>query len=87
MEFRASLDYTRPCVKNSRAREMAKSVKCLLFKHEDLGLVPTYLHTKPGTVSCNCNLSTGQAETGGLSRAHRPDRLADPVSSMVYLKK
>lgn len=46
--------------------EVAQSVKCLLKKHEDIGLTLRSRIKKPGMVACTCNRNTVEAETGGF---------------------
>lgn len=41
-------------------------MKCLLKKHEDIGLTLRSRIKKPGMVACTCNRNTVEAETGGF---------------------
>lgn len=43
---------------------MARSVKCLLYKHEALISAPPALMEKSGAVLCPCNPSVEWVETG-----------------------
>lgn len=45
-------------------REMAQSIKCLPYTHEDLVGYPTTHVLKLSAVACTDNLSSGEMETG-----------------------
>lgn len=48
-----------------RAKEMARSIKCLPCKQENLSLIPRPALKKIPVGVNFCNMSTGEAETGG----------------------
>lgn len=43
-------------------KEMAQVVKCLLYKHKDLSLIPRSYVKKPGMVVCTLNPNPGEVE-------------------------
>lgn len=47
-------------------REMAKSMKYLNYKYEDLSSSPRTHIEKPDTVVCSCHLGTEEVEMGGV---------------------
>lgn len=50
---------------SSEGEEMAKSVKCVPHKPEDLSLTPSNHVKKPSVMVHICDPSTGEPETGG----------------------
>lgn len=64
---------------------MARSVKCLPQKCEDLSLDCQHLHKEPGMAASDCNPNTGEAEIGGsleLADHEPPDSGRDLVSKI-----
>lgn len=71
----------------SRAGEMARSVKSLVCRHEDMSLESQYPHKSQARLARVCNLSVSEGKTGRFPRAHWPVILATTKSPEGHTHK
>lgn len=63
----------RSCYNTKMGWRHSSAAKCLPCNHEDVSSIPSALEKRLGVVSCDCNLSAGEAATGGsLGLAGQP---------------
>lgn len=66
--------------------KITQSVKCILYKHEDLSLDPQCpLKKKPG-MKVPLSTRPGKEESDGIPRAHKPASLAKILSQKLSWK-